>query len=131
LEVGCGAGYGSHYLSKSCKEIIGIDVEKEAIDHAQAKYTTANCSFKEYNGSNIPYDDNYFDFIVSFQVIEHVDNDAAFVNELKRVLKPGGAALSRRLIKLTGLNPVKNPGIAIINGILSQRTRKCFAKNIF
>jgi len=109
LEVGCGAGYGSHYLSKSCKEIIGIDVEKEAIDHAQAKYTTANCSFKEYNGSNIPYDDNYFDFIVSFQVIEHVDNDAAFVNELKRVLKPGGAAFITTPNKTYRLKPGQKP----------------------
>lgn len=109
LEVGCGEGYGSNYLSTSCKEIIGIDVEKSAIEHAQQKYTTANCSFKEYDGSNIPYDDNHFDFIVSFQVIEHVDDDAAFVKELKRVLKPGGTAFITTPNKTYRLKPGQKP----------------------
>jgi 2-polyprenyl-3-methyl-5-hydroxy-6-metoxy-1,4-benzoquinol methylase len=109
LEVGCGEGYGSNYLSKSCKEIIGIDVEISAIEHAKKKYTTANCSFKEYNGSNIPYSENHFDFIVSFQVIEHVDNDAAFVKELGRVLKPGGTAFITTPNKTYRLKPGQKP----------------------
>jgi ubiquinone/menaquinone biosynthesis C-methylase UbiE len=109
LEVGCGEGYGSNYLSKSCKEIIGIDVEISAVEHARKKYTTGNCTFKEYNGSNIPYGDNYFDFIVSFQVIEHVDNDAAFVKELGRVLKPGGTAFITTPNKTYRLKPGQKP----------------------
>lgn len=109
MEVGCGEGYGSNYLSKACKEIIGIDVEKSAIEHAQKKYTTANCMFKEYNGSKIPYDDNHFDYIVSFQVIEHVDNDAAFVKELERVLKPGGTAFITTPNKTYRLKPGQKP----------------------
>lgn len=109
LEVGCGEGYGSNYLSKSCKEIIGIDVEKSAIEHAKKKYTSANCSFKEYNGSNIPYDDSHFDYVVSFQVIEHVDDDAAFIRDLKRVLKPGGTAFVTTPNKTYRLKPGQKP----------------------
>jgi SAM-dependent methyltransferase len=43
-------------------------------------------------GQSIPFPDNHFDFVYSFQVFEHVHNHAAAMSEIARVLKPGGAS---------------------------------------
>ena len=87
LEVGCGEGYGTHYLSHRVKNIIGLDIDENTIKHAAAKYSSDNCTFNFFDGLNIPYEDNIFDVVISFQVIEHVFNDFDFVSDIYRVMK--------------------------------------------
>lgn len=93
LDLGCGEGYGTYLLSKDAKKVIGLDVDPEIIDHASKKYSAPTISFELYDGTKIPYPDNYFDAITVFQVIEHVDNDVYFVSEIYRVLKPKGLVI--------------------------------------
>jgi SAM-dependent methyltransferase len=50
----------------------------------------SNSSFIETKVPPLPFDDEVFDCVVSFQVIEHIRNDKRFVSEVMRVLKPGG-----------------------------------------
>ncbi len=90
LEVGCGEGFGTNFLSPYAKKIVGIDVDKNIIEHCNKKYTSSNCSFKHYDGYQIPFSDNSFDTVISFQVIEHVQDDINFISEAHRVLKNGG-----------------------------------------
>ena len=90
LEVGCGDGYGTRMLSEKTKKIIGIDVDKQAIEEAKNKYGTDKCVFQVYDGQELPYSNDTFDAIASFQVIEHVNDDKGFVSEINRVLKKGG-----------------------------------------
>ncbi len=54
---------------------------------------------------NVP--NNYFDFVISFQVIEHIKNDQEFVNEIHRVLKPNGKLIVTTPNKKTSLT--RNP----------------------
>ncbi len=93
LEVGCGEGYGTNLLAKKVGKIIGLDVDKKTIDHATKKYGSENCIFSLYDGKIIPYKGSIFDAVVSFQVIEHVRDDANYVSEIFRVLKPEGIFL--------------------------------------
>ncbi len=92
LEVGCGEGRGIDWLLPKVTSYSAIDKIEPVIKTLQKKYPTA----KFYSG-NIPplsvFDDNSFDSIVSFQVIEHIQNDSLFLQEIHRVLKPGGMAL--------------------------------------
>ena len=90
LDIGCGEGYGTNSLSKHVKKIVGMDVDNDTLIDASNKYKSENCTFKLYNGTNIPYDDGTFDVVVSFHVIEHVQDDLNFVSEIYRVLKDGG-----------------------------------------
>jgi len=90
LEVGCGPGYGTNYLSNHVKHIIGLDIDKNVIQYASDKYSSENCSFKFYNGLKIPYDDNTYNAVVSFQVIEHLQDDINYLAEIRRILKTGG-----------------------------------------
>ena len=77
-------------MSKKTTSIIGLDIDKETIKHASKKYKAANCVFKIYDGTIIPYNDNTFDAVISFQVIEHIQNDLNYIDEIYRVLKREG-----------------------------------------
>ena len=90
LEIGCGEGYGTSLLSENAEKIVGLDVDKGIISHAAGKYETENCVFQLYDGKTIPYDSNFFDAVVSFQVVEHIRDDINFISEICRVLKLGG-----------------------------------------
>ena len=92
LEVGCGEGRGIDWLLPAVNSYTAIDKIASVIDMLQQKYPQS-----KFLSGNIPplsaFDDNSFDSVVSFQVIEHIQNDRLFLKEIHRVLKPGGIAL--------------------------------------
>lgn len=92
LEVGCGEGRGISVLQDHCDHYTGIDKIEEVIQTLSKKYP--DHSFLQ---STIPpisgLENNSFDSIVTFQVIEHIGDDLAFLQELYRLLRPGGVAL--------------------------------------
>tara|TARA_Y100000034_G_C6909557_1_gene423537 strand:+ start:7073 stop:7885 length:813 start_codon:yes stop_codon:yes gene_type:complete len=92
LEIGSGEGYGTHLLSQSerVKEIVGLDVDLNSIEYASKKYISNNLSFKHYGGFKIPFEDNHFNVVVSFQVVEHLRDDKNYICEIYRVLKKEG-----------------------------------------
>lgn len=91
LELGCGEGRGVEILAPLAKSYIGIDKIKDVVDHLSAQYD--NYTFRSGIFPPFPFEDESFDSIVTFQVIEHVKKDEDFVKEIYRVLKKGGTAL--------------------------------------
>lgn len=92
LEVGCGEGRGIETLLPLVNSFTAVDKIKEAIDELQLKFPSG-----KFMSMNIPplngLTDNAYDRIISFQVIEHIENDFLYLQEIHRVLKPGGIAL--------------------------------------
>lgn len=109
LDVGCGEGYGTYLLSHYARKIIGLDVDKDIIKHASKKYGNSNCIFRVYDGRRIPYPNETFNVVVSFQVIEHVVDDLNFVLECFRVLKKGGFLFLTTPNKANRLKPNQKP----------------------
>lgn len=93
LDLGCNTGYGSHILSSVAQKIIGVDVSEKAIKVARELYGPDNIEFQVIDGKKLPFADGGFDLITSFQVVEHIVAHEAYLQEIKRVLSPGGCAI--------------------------------------
>jgi len=90
LDVACGTGYGSNYLTKEAKEVVGVDISNDAINYAKNNYIKPNLNFYNGDAINLPFLDESFDVIVSFETIEHIRKYDKFLNECWRVLRNGG-----------------------------------------
>lgn len=94
LDVACGEGYGSALMSGVAALVSGIDISPEAIAHARHAYAhRANLQFAEAPCTRLPFDAAAFDVVVSFETIEHIREQAEFLDEVKRVLKADGVLI--------------------------------------
>lgn len=109
LDLGCNTGYGCEILSNSAKKVAGADVSENAIAIAKEKYGDLGIDFQVIDGKKLPYESNEFDIIVSFQVIEHIVDYNTYINELKRVLKPGGQVIFTTPNSALRLDPGMKP----------------------
>jgi len=91
LEIGCGEGRGVGLLLNLVERYSGIDKINEVVNKLAIAYPEATFTQSLIPPLNFP--DEKFDSIISFQVIEHIKNDKQYLEEIARVLKPGGVAL--------------------------------------
>ena len=91
LDAACGEGYGSAMLSASADSVEGVDISQEAIGHARQRYGhLPGVAFQVANCTTLPYGDNEFDRVVSFETLEHLAEHDELLAEFRRVLKPEG-----------------------------------------
>jgi len=101
LDLGCGDGVLTNYLNTKKSKAYGIDYSSEAINFAKEKTASKNINFIQGSAYELPFSDNYFDAIVSSDVIEHLDNVDKYLEEIKRVLKYDGIVVISTPIKFT------------------------------
>lgn len=85
LDVGCGVGTALDGIKKDVNKY-GIEISETSV--YKAKQKGLRCSI--YDGKTIPFSDEYFDAVGSYNVLEHVDGPIEFLGEQLRVLKNGG-----------------------------------------
>lgn len=91
LDLGCGNGRFFEFIKDSGAEYIGLDSSEKLIEIAKIKYSQAK--FQTADALNLPFPDNYFDKVYSIAVLHHIPSKELriqFLEEVKRVLKPGG-----------------------------------------
>ena len=86
LEIGTGMGYGVDVIAPAAKSFTTIDKNVPEFENE----LPANAKFRQMVVPPLDFADESFDYVVSFQVIEHIEQDADFVREVSRVLRPGG-----------------------------------------
>lgn len=94
LDAACGEGYGSAFLAAGAAEVTGVDVDAQTIDHARRRYGgRPGLEFRHGSVTALPLADASVDVVVSFETIEHLDEQARMLSEFDRVLAPGGCLL--------------------------------------
>jgi SAM-dependent methyltransferase len=112
LDFGCGTGYGTARLADQCTRIVGIDISAEAIQYASGKYSNDHLEFRliaPVEQRPLPFSDESFDVVLSFQVIEHVRDVREYLSEIRRVLRPGGLFVVATPDRSSRLLPLQKP----------------------
>ena len=94
LDAACGEGYGASMLASTASSVEGVDISPEAIEHARQRYDgQQNVNFQVADCTKLPFDDDEFDRVVSFETLEHLAGHDELLAEFRRVLKPDGCLI--------------------------------------
>ena len=92
LEAGCGSASVSLYFSKKGYEATMLDASREALTQANNNFNREKIKgkFVLADINDMPFEDNTYDVVMSFGVLEHFEDIDKPIKEMIRVLKPGG-----------------------------------------
>ena len=92
LEIGCGMGLHSEILAKSGADLVSIDISRTSVDTTKKRFQLKKLNGKiiECDAVDLPFEDDYFDFVWSWGVIHHSTETIKIIRNIHRVLKPGG-----------------------------------------
>jgi SAM-dependent methyltransferase len=110
LDLGCGSGYGTARIATTATNVQGVDVAADAVAYARENYQHDNLSFSQIDPSApLPFRDSSFDVVLSFQVLEHVHDDHAYLHEAARVLTDSGVLILITPDRKNRLLPLQKP----------------------
>ena len=92
LDVGCGEGHFAAELVASGAHVVGIDVAEEPLRRGRERQPELDLLLVDSEAS-WPLPDASFDVVWAGEVIEHVADTAAWLSEIRRVLRSGGSLL--------------------------------------
>jgi 2-polyprenyl-6-hydroxyphenyl methylase/3-demethylubiquinone-9 3-methyltransferase len=92
LDVGCGGGFSCEFMAQRGAIVAGVDQSAPCIQSAKAHAVTTGLAIDYQLGTaeNLPFDTQCFDAVVCVDVLEHIADLAQTIQEIHRVLKPGG-----------------------------------------
>jgi ubiquinone/menaquinone biosynthesis C-methylase UbiE len=92
LEIGVGAGTDHLQWARAGAECFGVDLTEAAIATTRAHLAAYGLTsqLQRVDAERLPFSDEFFDVVYSWGVIHHADHPAAIIDELHRVLRPGG-----------------------------------------
>ncbi|SPY14287.1 family 2 glycosyl transferase [Paenibacillus polymyxa] len=124
LDAACGTGYGSKMMqSAGAAMVIGVDIDQDSVNNAKKNYHGDNINFLHGNVNKLPFKEETFDMVVSFETIEHIANGSDWIKESARLLKEDGLFLVS-----TPNRSITNPGNYFEEQPMNQH--HCFEYNI-
>lgn len=93
LDFGCGNGAMTVQFANSKCTIDAVDINKKSVKTLKDfafTHNLKNINATDYNGHILPIDSKSIDAVISFEVLEHVENEVESLSEIYRVLKPNG-----------------------------------------
>jgi ubiquinone/menaquinone biosynthesis C-methylase UbiE len=92
LDVGCGLGILTRKLAELASRGIVWGIERSADQLAKAVQDLPNLHFQQADAHALPFENDTFDVVFCRYLLEHVADPLKVLNEMRRVLKPGGKA---------------------------------------
>ncbi len=89
VDLACGEGYGSEVLSRAAAEVVGVDANREAHEHAAKRYVRENLRFERALVETFAEPG---EAVVFLQTIEHMHDPGAVLDHVREMLEPGGLA---------------------------------------
>lgn len=135
LEVGCGTAFVSEYFAKHGSLVTCLDTNKKILEIAKENFEKENARGKFVLGDaeKLPLKDNQFDVVSSFGLLEHFKDPKIAIDEMVRVLKPGGvffADIVPNRYSIQTLGNIFNLFASFINGILQRNPILGFRKGM-
>lgn len=95
LDFGCGTGYGSRFLADAADDVLGLDIDADALQWATFWHDSDRLRFERHADLGATLPSGVFDLVTCFEMIEHVDHamQKDTVASLARVVKPDGKLL--------------------------------------
>jgi GT2 family glycosyltransferase/glycosyltransferase involved in cell wall biosynthesis len=94
LDLATGEGYGAAILATQADEVVGVDIDDSAIEHARANYRSANVTFSQGDIRHLhDLADGSFDLVTCFEALEHIAEHDQLIAEVKRVLTSDGVLI--------------------------------------
>jgi SAM-dependent methyltransferase len=121
LDVGCGNGYVLYQYARNGATVAGVDLTRTAVELSRRRFALGGLpgKFHEVDGNNLPFPDNHFDIVCSMGVLHHISNPRPMVDEMFRILKPGG----RLIVMLYHRYSWKNLVLLRLRRLLDPRYR--------
>jgi len=94
LEIGCGVGLDAFTMAKKGMQVTAVDLTTVGIETVKTRFEAEglDAEFKVADACELPFADDSFDYVYSFGVLHHVADTQKAIDEVYRVLKPGGEA---------------------------------------
>lgn len=92
LEIGCGLGTDLLQFARGGANVTGVDLTPKSIELVKNRFAMENLPVdaRVADAENLPFDNDSFDVVYSFGVLHHTPDTQKAIDEVHRVLKPGG-----------------------------------------
>ncbi len=114
LDIGCGTGELINLIGQKHQntDIHGLDMSNQMV--ALSKRNNPNCNILQGNAEQLPYDSNFFDYVVAVHLLHHIANIEQSIKEMMRVAKPGSKIfiVTGNYDLNTGLNKIHYESLA-------------------
>ncbi len=90
LDIGCSTGILTSHYGEHFGQVVGIDIDDGAIEWARRNRFTDNVSYRVGDSMDLPFAEDEFDLATCTHIYEHVPDAQRMMNEIYRVLRPGG-----------------------------------------
>lgn len=136
LDAACGSGYGASFLADRLRCVDGVDIDPSAIDFARSAYRQSNLTYHCVDLQKaLPFANETFDAITSFETLEHVLDQTKMTSEFHRVLKPGGILVistpDRKVSERIGLDNHFHVAELSKREFVDLLSRSFFVKQVF
>jgi 2-polyprenyl-3-methyl-5-hydroxy-6-metoxy-1,4-benzoquinol methylase len=140
LDIGCGLGIDTIKFARAGARVTAIDLSETSVNCTRKLFECygLNGDIRLGDAQRSEFSDNSFDVVYAYGVLMHVEDETLAINEIYRVLRPGGQALVVlyhrwswfwALVKLSGTNVESQEGDPPLNRVYSRReARQMFSQ---